>query len=275
LTLALASGHAIAFLWGQFSWRFIEEDLVMRRREVVETPKERLALARDAGIGRVSVASAFAGTLAAFGGAVLLLAMTSVIAAGSDLDERLADASWREAGAAGGIILAGVLFVSYAFGGYSAGRMARRSGLMHGVLVFLTSLVGLAVVTAVAQMLTDASTDAVMRNLRSVGVPTNGDEWRDVVSAAGIGSLAAMFLGSCLGGLWGDRWHNRLLARALDPAIGEEGEVRARAASVHEDAVGRVERTRVGGGVDLRDRLHEDQEAEKDATPSDERAARR
>ena len=225
----------------------------MRRREVVETPKDRVLLARDAGIGRVSIASVFAGTLVAFGGTVLLLALASVIAAGTDLDERLADASWREAGAAGGIILAAALFVSYFFGGYSAGRMARRSGLLQGVLVFVTSLVGLAVVTAVARMLTDTSTDAVLRNLRSVGVPTNSDEWRDVVTAAGIGSLAAMLLGSSLGGWWGDRWHNRLLTRALDPGIGEEGELQTRAATVHEDAERRVDRTRVGGGVDLRD----------------------
>jgi hypothetical protein len=234
----------------------------------VETPKDRVALARDAGVGRVSIASVFAGTLVAFGGTVVILALASVIAAGTDLDQRLADASWREAGTAGGAILAGALFLSFLFGGYSAGRMARRTGFLHGVLVFVTSLVGLAVVTAVARMLTDTSTDAVLRNLRSVGVPTNSDEWRDVATVAGLASLAAMLLGACLGGLWGDRWHNRLLARALDPTIGEEGDVRTVADARHEDAVRRVDRTRVGGGVDLRDRVDQEEEAEEEAATS-------
>ena len=244
-------------------------------RDVVETPGDRMAMARDAGVGRVSVASTFAGTLVAFGGTVVLLAVAATIAAGTDVNESLADASWREAGTAGGLILASALFLAYLFGGYSAGRMARRAGFAHGVLVFVTSLVGVAVVAAVARMLTDADSDAILRDLRSVGVPTTGDEWREVVTVAGIGSLAAMLIGSCLGGLWGERWHNRYLRRALDPTIGTEGEIRDRAATVHDDAVERVDRTRVSGGtardrddVDLRD---EDRDGVHDDTTDDDR----
>jgi hypothetical protein len=240
----------------------------MSRRTVVETPKDRMALARDAGVGRVSIASTFAGTLVAFGATVVLLALAAAVAAGTNVEETLADASWRDAGTAGGIILAATLLVAYLFGGYTAGRMARRSGLTHGILVFCTSLAGVAVVAAVARMLTDTTTDSILRNLRSVGVPTSGDEWGDVVTVAGVGSLAAMFLGSCLGGIWGERWHNRLLARALDPTVGTEADLRTRADAAdtaHDEATARVDRTRVGGGVDLRDREEQTADQREDS----------
>jgi hypothetical protein len=219
----------------------------------VETPRDRIALAEDAGVGPVSIASVFAGTLVAFGAAVLLLALAAAIAGGAGVNVDIQSNNWRDAGVAGGAILAGVLLLSYLFGGYSAGRMARRRGLLHGVLVFVTSLVAVGVATVVARLLTDADADTILRNLRSVGVPTTGSEWRDVVTVAGIGSLAAMFVGSVIGGRVGERWHTRLMRRALDPDVGREGAIRREAAVAHTDAVDRVERTRVGGGVDLRD----------------------
>jgi hypothetical protein len=215
----------------------------------VETPRDRIALAEDAGVGPVSIASVFAGTLVAFGAAVLLLALAAAIAGGAGVNVDIQSNNWRDAGVAGGAILAGVLLLSYLFGGYSAGRMARRRGLLHGVLVFVTSLVAVGVATVVARLLTDADADTILRNLRSVGVPTTGSEWRDVVTVAGIGSLAAMLVGSVVGGRVGERWHTRLMRRAL----GREGAIRREAAVAHTDAVDRVERTRVGGGVDLRD----------------------
>jgi hypothetical protein len=119
--------------------------------------------------------------------------------------------------------------------------------------------------TVIARLLTDADADTILRNLRSVGVPTSGSEWRDVVTVAGVGSLVAMLFGSVLGGRVGDRWHTRLLRRALDPTVGREGAVRREAATVHDDAVGRVDRTRVGGGVDLRDRDRVDIDQDSDA----------
>jgi hypothetical protein len=219
----------------------------------VETPRDRIALAEDAGVGPVSIASVFAGTLVAFGAAVLLLALAAAIAGGAGVNVDIQSNNWRNAGVAGGAILAGVLLLSYLFGGYSAGRMARRRGLLHGLLVFVTSLVAVGVATVVARLLTDADADTILRNLRSVGVPTTGSEWRDVVTVAGIGSLAAMLVGSVIGGRVGERWHTRLMRRALDPDVGREGAIRRDAAVAHTDAVDRVERTRVGGGVDLRD----------------------
>jgi hypothetical protein len=44
------------------------------------------------------------------------------------------------------------------------------------------------------------------------------------------------------------------MRRALDPDVGREGTLRRDAATAHDDAVSRVDKTRVGGGVDVTDR---------------------
>ena len=86
-------------------------------------------------VGAVSAASALAGKLVAFGATVLLLALAAAAATGAGLEVDLQTDSWRDAGVTGGAILAGVLFVSYLFAGYTAGRMARRRGVLHGLMV--------------------------------------------------------------------------------------------------------------------------------------------
>ena len=106
-----------------------------------------------------------------------------------------------------------VLLLAYLSGGYVAGRMARRAGLLNGRAVFLLALVLVAVVGAVAASQADA--EAIGGNLRSLGIPTTGTEWGKVGTVAGIGSLAAMLLGALLGGVLGERWHSKLTRRAV------------------------------------------------------------
>ena len=225
----------------------------MTRTPVVETPGDRRALARDAGVGTISIASVLAGTLVAFGAFAILVAIAAGIASAAGVDTDLTTNDWREAGVAGGIILAVVLFLSYFYGGYTAGRMARRNGVTQGVLVFITAILAVAVVAAATRILTDIDTDRILDNLRSVGVPTTRDEWSDVGTVAGLLSLIAMLGGAILGGSYGERWHNRLLVRALDPDLGPEGEVRRRVAEDEgqgdvrrDEAAERVERTTAG-----------------------------
>jgi hypothetical protein len=105
--------------------------------------------------------------------------------------------------------------------------MARRAGTLHGAVVFVLGVV----VVAAAAVLTRAlgGADAAASSLRDLGVPTTGAEWGDVASIAGIASLAAMLIGSLAGGVLGERWHTKLLARALDPEVGAEAEARAAA----------------------------------------------
>lgn len=200
----------------------------------VETRGDRVALAQDAGLGRVSLVSMLAGTLVAYGAFAVLLAVTAAVAKSAGLEADLSANEWRRLGTVGGVVVAAVLFVCYLFGGYVAGRMSRRAGSTHGFLVFVFSLVVAVGVTGLVNLFTDG--EVILANLRNVGVPTSAGEWGDVGTVAGIASLAAMLVGSVIGGGLGERWHGRLLARALDPSVGAEAEAQAEAERLQAEA---------------------------------------
>ncbi|HEX2698888.1 MAG TPA: hypothetical protein VHM89_01630 [Acidimicrobiales bacterium] len=204
----------------------------------VETRTDRAVLAEHAGFGRVSLASVLAGTLVAYGAFAVLLAITAAVAKSMGLETDLTTNEWRGLGAVGGAVVAAVLLVCYLFGGYVAGRMARRAGATNGLMVFVLGVVVAAGVAGLVNVFTDG--DEIVGNLRNVGVPTSADEWRDIGTVAGIGSLVAMLLGSVVGGALGERWHAKLLARAADPTVGPEAEARA-AAEHHRRELRRAE----------------------------------
>ena len=219
--------------------------------DLVETPGDRRELAADAGWGAVSGWSILAGTLAAYGAFAVLLAGAAALLASTDVEAEISALNWDELGYGGAAVIAVVSFLAYFFGGYTAGRMARRAGATNGLMVAVLGVLLAVGVGAMIAATTDSGT--VASNLRSVGIPTTGDEWRDVGTVAGIATLAAMIVGSILGGARGDRWHTRLLRRALDPAIGTEADLRARAAddideadSRRTDATGRLHRASGG-----------------------------
>lgn len=186
-----------------------------------------MALAHDAGVGKLSFTSALAGMFCAFGVFAVLAAIAGAVLRALGV-ETATDftGDWRDAGIGTGVVLGVVLFLSYLFGGYVAGRMARRAGAVNGLFVFILGVLVVAGVAAAVGSQTDTAT--VMDNLRSVGVPTNGDEWAAIGSIAGAISLLGMLLGSILGGVLGERWHGKLLARALDPTVGPEVDLRDR-----------------------------------------------
>lgn len=193
----------------------------MRRGHVVETRRDRTALAHDAGLGKLSFTSALAGMLCAFGSFAVLAAIAGAVLRAMGV-ESTNDISgdWREVGIGTGVVLALVLFLSYLFGGYVAGRMARRGGAMNGLLVFVLGI--LLAVGVGAAVGTQADGDALLANLRSIGVPTSGDEYSAIGTIAGLAAVAAMLFGSILGGIAGERWHGKLLTRALDPTVGPD-----------------------------------------------------
>jgi hypothetical protein len=199
----------------------------MSRRTILETGRDRRALAADAGFGTVSLPSIFAGVLVAYGAFAILAALTAAIVGAIGVDTDVVSTDYEEASIVGGLITAAVLFLSYLYGGYVAGRMARRSGIVQGLLVAVLGLVVVAVVAAVVSQA--GGTDDVVDNLRDLGVPTTGDAYGDAFTVAGLASLAAIILGGLVGGILGERWHGRLLARAVDPNVGTEAEMRARA----------------------------------------------
>lgn len=177
-------------------------------------------------MGSISVISVLAGVLVAYGAVLVLLAIAAGIGSALDLETAgISDNEWRDVGVGAAVVLGTILFASYLFGGYVAGRMGRRAGLLHGLLVFVLGLVVIAAVAAITSASADG--DAITRELQSQGVPTALDDWRDIGLLAGLGVLAAMLLGALLGGSLGERWHGKLVTRALDPEVRPRGETAA------------------------------------------------
>jgi hypothetical protein len=192
----------------------------MSASDPVETGRDRAALTRQAGIGKLSFISVLAGVLVAYGASAVLAALAGAAAAALGLTSDLSANNWAELGVGSAIVAAVVLLLAYLFGGYVAGRMARRAGLLHGLGMFILALVIVALIAAIAATQTDTS--AIRGNLRSLGIPTTGAEWGEVGTLAGIGSLAAMLVGAVLGGMLGERWHTKLTRRAASPKYGPD-----------------------------------------------------
>lgn len=195
----------------------------MATEAFVETGRDRRELVSDAGFGQLSVASVAGGAVAAYGTFAVLSGITASMAVAADADFDVAG-RWEQLGVAGGLVVAGLLLLSFLAGGYVAGRMARRAGLAHGAAVVVLGIVGAVVAAWTARQI--GGTDLAVDNLRNLGVPTTAAEWRDVATVAGLASLAAMVVGGLLGGSLGERWHAKLVARALDPQKGAEAEAR-------------------------------------------------
>ncbi len=195
------------------------------RSKGVESRGDRVALARDAGLKRLSFASVLGGALAALGALVVLLEAAAAIAAAAGAHPRLTTDDSAAVWTAGAV--AALAFVSWWYGGYVAGRMARRAGASQGLAVFV---LGVAVGAAMYGLALAADRRAdVIGRLRSLGIPTGRAEWHWPVVICAVAGLAAMLVGALVGGALGERWHSRLLGRALDPEIGPEAEARRRA----------------------------------------------
>jgi hypothetical protein len=188
--------------------------------------RERLEMAREAGWGNVSWLSVIAGVLAAVGTSVVAVGVAAAVLQPMGITaDSLSDDEWRRLGVIAGFAAAIVLLASHTFGGYVAGRMARRAGLRHGLLVFVVGVAVLAVAAAVAQL--EGGLSAIRDRVESLGAPTGDSIWTGVGVLAGAVALAGMLFGSLLGALRGERWHQRLVLRAVDENIGPEADLRA------------------------------------------------
>jgi hypothetical protein len=198
------------------------------RQMWVEGKLDRLDLAREAGWGGVSWRSVVAGVFVAYGviGACIGIAAAILHPMGLTLDSLSRD-DWRRFGLIAGLVAAAVFLGAFTLGGYTSGRMARRAGLRNGVLVAVLGVVLLAAVAAVARL--EGATSAIVDRLESLGAPTDGTTWYGLGVLSGAVALGGMILGALLGGVRGERWHQRLLVRAANPDIGPEADLRAEA----------------------------------------------
>jgi hypothetical protein len=178
-----------------------------------ETARDRRQLATDAGHRSLSPVSILAGTLVAFGFVTVVTALFGAV--GSQLGlhaDGMSTDDWREAGMGAAAVTILVLGAAFAFGGYTAGRMARRAGMRQGLGVFVLAVAVMGLIALVAAIWGDLG--EVTDELADRGVPTALDTWDDIGLIAAIAAAMAMLIGSILGGIRGDRWHGHLLTAA-------------------------------------------------------------
>ena len=159
----------------------------------------------DRARGGFSLWSVLSGVLVAFGAFVVISAIVSSILAATGIAEGGINAN--EATTAGigvGVGLVIAQFLAYLWGGYTAGRMARGSGVLNGILVPIVAIILVAILGAIVTAFVDVQTPSAQQ------LPLPLSTVRDMGTAVGIAVLVAMLLGGALGGLLGARWHTKL-----------------------------------------------------------------
>lgn len=171
--------------------------------------RERAIRAR----GGVSLGTILTGALVAIGAFFLLSSIVGAILSASGVTpEELANGDAVDVGVAGGIALLAAWFLSFTWGGYTAGRMGRGSGFLNGLLVPIGVLVLAALVGGIAWALgaSDGWTlPSPTRQIQVEGQFTSVDYEVGLIAA----TVGVMFLGSIVGGLFGARWHTKLERR--------------------------------------------------------------
>lgn len=221
-----------------------------------EQSKTRSDLAQLAGTGPVSLMSILGGVLVGYATFALLLggAIAVLTRRGSELD---LTEGWDNLSTRGGVLLGVLLLASYLLAGYMAGRMAWRRGIVHGIGVFVGSVVVIGGVALLVRSLAKPDdVEVVSEALRGFGVPTTREEWGNVGTSVGVLSLGGMFLGSVIGGLLGERWFTKVSRRALDAEV----DIRERMVATNERMapVAAGQRTRNGNGNGRRNRKADD-----------------
>lgn len=209
--------------------------MVTRRNEVVR--ENRMPLAR----GGISIWSVLTGVVVALGSFVLLSAIAAgiLVAAGVEAKD-VTGGNIEEIGLAGGIVLAVAWFLSYLWGGYTAGRMARGKGWLNGLLVPIVAIVLLLIAGGIA-----AALGADELNLQNP-LPISTSNAADYGVPIGIATLVAIFLGAILGGVLGTNWHNKLERRTVEDRVTDDerrdAEIRGRSEAERERAEAERER---------------------------------
>jgi hypothetical protein len=183
-----------------------------RRRDDVRVVREP-----DRARGGLSLWSILSGVLVALGAFVVLSSIVGGILAATGVAEggiSAEEATTAGVGAGIGIVIA--QFLSYTWGGYTAGRMARGSGLVNGILVPIVAIVLVAILGAVIAGITSAATDVGASDVQKLPLPLGS--LGDIGTGVGIGLLIAMLLGGALGGWLGARWHTKLEERDHEQA---------------------------------------------------------
>lgn len=159
--------------------------------------------------GGVSPWSIVTGLLVTYGAVLVLSALFGSLYAAMGVTEGGLTAAQAEAAVWG--TLAGLFFIQflgYMWGGYTAGRMARGTGWVNGIMVAVAAVALVMILGAIV-----AATTAVP--LEQIFPVPLGDAGM-IATGVGISLLVAALAGGALGGAVGARWHTRLEDSALE-----------------------------------------------------------
>jgi hypothetical protein len=161
--------------------------------------------------GGFSFWSVLTGVVVAFGAFFVLFSIISgILAALGVQSSGISAEDAVNAGIAAGIGVVVAQFLSYLWGGYTAGRMARGAGLLNGIVVPILAIVIVAILGAIVAGL---ATSANVETPDAQRLPLPLGSLADIGTAVGIGLLVAMLVGGALGGMLGERWHTKLERR--------------------------------------------------------------
>ncbi|HVM33755.1 MAG TPA: TIGR04086 family membrane protein [Actinomycetota bacterium] len=176
--------------------------------------------------GGVSLAAVLTGVVVAFGTIFLLSALLGGILTALGVDASEVEPT-ENVNLSIGVAFVILQFLAFLWGGYTAGRMARGSGVLNGVLVPIVALLVAALVAGAVAAL-GAAADLNVPFTRSSLPAEDASYLVDRGPVMGLVALAAALLGGLAGGVMGARWHGRLEKDAL--ATTEEEHDRGEAA---------------------------------------------
>ena len=168
--------------------------------------------------GGVSGGAILTGVVVAFGAMFVLTVLIGAALATIGVNEtEITSGEAIDAGIGAGIGLVVAQFLSYLWGGYTAGRMGRGAGAINGLLVPIVAILVAVLVSAIAAGLGEAAN--LNLPFTTSRLPLENDYLVDWGIGIGIASLIAMFLGAILGGSLGARWHTKLERRVHDEDV--------------------------------------------------------
>jgi hypothetical protein len=159
--------------------------------------------------GGVSGGAILTGVVVAFGAMFLLSAIIGGILTALGVAETdITRGEAVDAGIGAGMAFVVAQFLSYLWGGYTAGRMGRGAGVANGILVPVTAIV-LALLTGliVAGLGATANLNLPFTENR---LPVENDYLVSWGIGIAVASFIAMFIGAAVGGAMGARWHTKL-----------------------------------------------------------------
>lgn len=184
-------------------------DRVTTQRIVDRDPYDGIREAKNR-FGGLDVPASLTGMLVAF--AMLLILAGLASAAFGAIAFQTGTAGNQTELSVGALITAGVvLFLSFLVGGWAAGRMARYSGAVNGLMVAVWFLILLAVLAGLGAIAGDAYNLFGDLQVAKANLPDwfSADTVDTGATVSAIAFGVVMFLGAILGGLWGQHFHRK------------------------------------------------------------------